>query len=384
MPQRAPFLNKLIKNLDRLDRESIQNYISDLAGENATFEEILQQLNEGVILVDPQGHLLFCNRQASIWLGINPKIAKKNRLQELIPDQELTGFLDSHLKKLKSKVVADVQILSPQEMSLRVFLTPLESKNHETLILLIPNDTENQSTGDDKIARIESLISLAAGIAHELGNPLNSIGIHLQLLKKDLEGLSDDKRKRLQKTLDVITNETDRLDQIIKNFLSATRKSPLRYKADDVNAILEEAVGFMKPELEKNKVKLKLRTEAKIPPFLMDRSRLYQVFMNLIKNAMEAMPKGGAISIQVSKRDNVAAIDFKDEGTGIVETDLPHIFEAYYTTKEEGSGLGLMTVYNAIREHGGRIEVASQVGKGTTFTLLLPIRLPKLQLPGGD
>jgi signal transduction histidine kinase len=96
---------------------------------------------------------------------------------------------------------------------------------------------------------------------------------------------------------------------------------------------------------------------------------------------MEAMPKGGKVWISVTHRENVALVTFKDQGNGIDEDDLPHIFEAYYTTKEEGSGLGLMTVFNVVHEHGGRIEVRSKTGQGSTFTLLFPIRKPKLQLP---
>lgn len=93
------------------------------------------------------------------------------------------------------------------------------------------------------------------------------------------------------------------------------------------------------------------------------------------------MPRGGKLTISTLKKEKAVILRFKDEGQGIPENDLPHIFEAYYTTKEEGSGLGLMTVFNTVREHGGRIEVTSQVGKGSAFTLLLPIREPQLQLP---
>ncbi len=167
----------------------------------------------------------------------------------------------------------------------------------------------------------------------------------------------------------------------MKNFLKATRKPPLRFRNEDLNAILSEALELMAPELEEKKIRVHFQPDPALPPFLMDRSRIYQIFSNLIKNAMEAMPRGGDLWISAAHKENAAIIRFKDTGSGINEKDLPHIFEAYYTTKEEGSGLGLMTVFSAVREHGGRIEVSSKPGKGTTFALLLPIRLAKLQLP---
>jgi signal transduction histidine kinase len=113
----------------------------------------------------------------------------------------------------------------------------------------------------------------------------------------------------------------------------------------------------------------------------MDRERLYQVFINLIINGMEAMPKGGNLRVGISHKDKVAVLTFKDEGVGITEENLAHIFEPYFTTKKEGSGLGLMTVLNAISDHGGKIEAFSKPKKGSTFVILLPIRAPKLQLP---
>lgn len=375
---RKPFIHKILGRLDKMDRQSVQNCLTDLVHENTAYSEIFDHLGEGVLLAASNGEIFYANRQASLWLGT--EIEERTPVTEAIQDKDLAQFIAGNLKGLKARSVGDISVLTPREMTLRVVLVPLETGKGSDALVLLSNITEEKNRLDDNMQRIEALASLAAGIAHEIGNPLNSISIHLELLKKDAQSLPDAKRKTVEKTLGVLSSETSRLDRIVRNFLKATRKPPLRFKNEDLNQILEDAVRFMAPELEKNKIKTSLKTDKTLPGFMMDRERLYQAFINLIKNAMEAMRKGGTLTITVSHGGKVAHLSFKDEGGGIHEKDLPHIFDAYYTTKEEGSGLGLMTVYNVVREHGGRIEVASKTGKGSVFTLHLPVRQPKLQL----
>ena len=378
---RKPFIHKLLNRLERVDRDSVQNYLTDLAHENSVYAEILDHLGEGVLLAARDGKLFYANRQASLWLGLESEKEGCVPVAAAIEDRELAQFISRHLKGLEERLVADVSLLVPREMTLRVILVPLETQTKEREILvLLSNISDEKNRTDENLSRMEALASLAAGIAHEIGNPLNSISIHLELLKKEAQSFVENKRKNVEKTLEVLSGETSRLDRIVRNFLKATRKPPLRFKNEDLNQILEDAVRFMAPELEKNKVKTILKLAKTLPSFMLDRERLYQAFINLIKNAMEAMPKGGRLTIAVTHHGKLVSLSFKDEGSGIQEADLPHIFDAYYTTKDEGSGLGLMTVYNVVREHGGRIEASSKAGKGSVFTLHLPIRQPKLQL----
>jgi signal transduction histidine kinase len=231
------------------------------------------------------------------------------------------------------------------------------------------------------LSRMESLVRLAGGIAHEIGNPLNAITIHLELLKKRLAGLPDSKRKEIADSLCDIQDETRRLDRIIRNFLKATRKPPLRFRLDDLNEVVSDALAFLKPELDVAKILVKFSKDKGLPEFLMDRERLYYAFMNLIKNALESMPRGGTLKIGLTHKQHCVIVTITDTGCGIAEKDLARIFDIYYTTKPEGSGLGLMMVFDAIAEHGGKIEVASKLNKGTGFKVLLPIREPQLQLP---
>ncbi len=381
MSEKTSFVRRLLKTLDRVDRQSIEKYLLDLADKNETYKTILDELNEGVLVVNDKGHIHYANQAASSLLGL--PIGGKLRLWEAVSDPEFGRFVKKHTEESSARIVKDLHLISPRELFIRVHFIPLDRSADEirTLIVLANvNEQKSREFDHERISRIESLISLAAGIAHEIGNPLNSISIHLQLLKKELKDVSEPKRKAMAKTLSVIHVEMERLDRVIKNFLRTTRKSPLRFRSEDLNELVGEAISFMDPELKASGIRLDFRPDRELRPFLIDRERLRQVFINLIKNAKEAMPNGGLLKIAVSHRENMAILIFQDTGAGIREKDIPHIFEAYFTTKAEGSGLGLLTVYNAVREHSGRIEVASKPGEGTTFTLVIPMRRPRLQI----
>jgi signal transduction histidine kinase len=281
-----------------------------------------------------------------------------------------------------TRSVHNLKILSPREMQLRLSIFTCSKEEKQNVVVLLSDITSRteQEFEAAMLTRMESLVRLAGGIAHEIGNPLNAITIHLELLKKRLAGLPDVKRRELADSLSDIQNETRRLDRIIRNFLKATRKPPLRFQLDDLNDVIADALSFLKPQLDISRIQVKFQRDENLPVFLLDRERLYYAFMNLIKNALEAMPQGGSLKIALTHKQHCAIATVTDTGSGIAEKDIPKIFDIYYTTKQEGAGLGLMMVYDAIAEHGGKIEVVSKQNRGTTFKILLPIREPQLQL----
>src|SRR3989338_586641 len=205
--------------------------------------------------------------------------------------------------------------------------------------------------------------------------------IHVNLLEKSIEKLPLTQKRKVNESLKVLKDETARLDRIIRNFLKATRRKPLRFELNQINELLAKTVDFLKPELKAAKIRVIEELDRQIQPFLLDPERIHQVFVNIIKNAVHAMPKGGTLRIQTEVKDKLCLIRFQDTGVGIPAETMSKIFDAYYTTREEGTGLGLMIVHQIIREHGGRIEVASKPNAGTAFTVILPIRKEKLGLP---
>lgn len=383
MGAKVEFFDRVLARIDRLDRESVQGYVCGLVRERKKLEELLDEINEGIVLLTLEGAVRFANRRAHLWLGFQRFLKDRSKIEELVEEPLVKDFIMECLKKPMDSAHVEVRVLTPREMYLRIHSIPFETEGETEILLKVENLTQDQRVMEEeaRLQRIEGLIRLAAGVAHEIGNPLNSIQIHLDLLKRETARLPRGKQLPIEKFLQVIASETRRLDQIVRSFLRATRQPPLRFRLDSLNEVLEEVVGFMRPEIQKQKVRVKLLLDKNLPRFLLDRDRLHEAFINLIKNGVEAMPQGGVLVISTSLKEKLCTVRFADEGAGIEERDLPHIFEAYYTTKPEGSGLGLTQVYQAVRDHGGRIDVKSEKEEGTVFTLLLPVRQERLSLP---
>jgi signal transduction histidine kinase len=383
LPAKVNFIDKVLSRISRLDRESIQGYVAGLVQGRKEIEEILDQVNEGLLLLHRDGIVKFANRRAFLWLGFQRFFKDRSRIEGLVEEPLLRRFILDHLKRPEEGASEEFEVLTPREMSLRVHWTPLDIGEERNILLRIENHTPERDRREEEAQtqRIEGMTRLAAGVAHEIGNPLNAIQIHIGLLENEIKKLPKTKQSMFNRLVQVIASETRRLDQIVRSFLRATRRPPLRFRVESLNEALEEAAEFLRPEMNKRKTRLTLNLDKNLPSFLLDRDRLYQAFLNLIKNAMEAMPRGGRLSITTHFREKLCTVQFGDEGEGIEEKDLPHIFEAYYTTKEEGSGLGLSQVYQTVREHGGHIDVRTQIGRGSVFTLTLPVRHERLYLP---
>lgn len=382
MSEKLDFVKRLKPRLPQIEKDSLYLKLLEASYENLQFEEICKNLEEGVIITDAKGCSVFINRKANDWLG-GISTASKQPLWNQVQDPSLAAFLKENILTSRSRTVYDLGILFPHQMQLRITVLPSEQGEPTSFFILLSDITlhTEQAFESAMLSRMESLVRLAGGIAHEIGNPLNTITIHLELLKKRLSGLPEEKRREIADSLSNIQEETRRLDRIIRNFLKATRRPPLRFRLDDLNGVVDDAVAFLRPQLDVAKVRVSFSKDKGLPAFLMDHERLYYAFINLIKNAQEAMPLGGSIKITLTHKQHCAIVTIRDTGCGIAEKDLSRIFDIYYTTKPEGSGLGLMLVYDAVTAHGGKLEVSSKLNKGTTFKILLPIREPQLQLP---
>lgn len=382
MPPKNPITQKIISRLDQIDRKVLESHLTDLAETAQTYRDLLEELPEGVLLLDGEGAISWMNSAARDISGLPlSALSRRKNWLDQVEDQALAAFLGRRLKSPPRKSTESLSIFRPRERFLRMTWIPLSSEEKAGTAVLMADHTQEHEKAFEKerLARLEDLMSLTAGIAHEIGNPLNALSIHIQLLKKEAR----DKKKdgNFDERLAVMESEIRRLDSIIKSFLKATRRTPLRLHQESLNLLLEEVIAVMRPEAEQSKVWIEFEGDKKIPDFLLDRGRLYQALMNLIKNGIESMPKGGRLHLRLTHKDRLAALRIEDQGNGIRDEDMPHIFQAFYTTKQQGTGLGLMSVAQAVSEHGGKIDVSTRLGKGTVFTIYLPIRTPKLQLP---
>jgi signal transduction histidine kinase len=256
--------------------------------------------------------------------------------------------------------------------------------------------------------RIQALTLLAASVAHEIGNPLNALHIHLQLMERELKKLKtdappaprsgvpwrrnargaapaadhahEDVARKLEQYLAVAKGEINRLDYIVTQFLHAIRPTLPQLKPASLNEVVEKTLELLRPELENRGLTVKTKLPGRLPFAPLDTTQMQQVLVNLIKNAMQAMTKGGTLTLQTGEGSEGVWLSVADTGGGIPQEQINRIFEPFFTTKKKGSGLGLMIVQRIIRAHGGRIELESLVGRGTTFRIWLPLheRKPRL------
>ena len=233
--------------------------------------------------------------------------------------------------------------------------------------------------------RVASIVLLAAGVAHELGNPLNSLTIHLQIVERKLRRLRGIDKKDtagLADSLRVCQDEVARLDGIITNFLQAIRPSPPDLADTRLTEVLAEVLDFQQGELSDRGIQIEVAGPAEPPVVLADRGQVKQVFFNVIKNAAEAMPPGGRLRITARADEQYLSLAFADTGSGIKPEDLARLFEPYHTTKPGGNGLGMMVVQRIMAAHGGQIAVESNPGEGTKGTLQFPLKHRRVRLLG--
>jgi signal transduction histidine kinase len=221
--------------------------------------------------------------------------------------------------------------------------------------------------------RLAELGTLTGGLAHEIKNPLSTVQLNLQLLEEDLDP-KDPAQQRVINRLRTVQREAGRLRETLDDFLRYAGKMELDKRPTDVNEVLEDLVDFFSPQAQLQRVQLRLRKwdggKLVVP---LDARLIKQAVLNLMINAMQAMSGGGELILSASRHDGEARIDVIDTGGGIPAESLPNIFKAYYSTKKGGTGLGLAISQRVAREHGGSLTVKSDVGKGTDFTLHLPL-----------
>lgn len=378
------FLERAMEKVPRMNEESIKGLLRVLADENERLDAVLDSMMDGIVVCDEDHIPILVNKAAERFLPMSHAELFDAPLWNSLRDDELAIFFDMALTGEES--IIDREFALDTKSGTRIMaisVTPLVRDKRISGTLIHIEETTEKRHKEARLRRAENLASLtnlAAGVAHEIKNPLGSISIHVQLMRK---ALGNDATPPIIRYLDIVTEEIDRLNKIVVDFLFAVRPMDIVPINDDINALLKELVEFMRIEIENAGIELLVEYDNPMPAVPFDRRYLKQALLNLVKNACAAMPAGGKLRLATSVHNEELSIIVADTGIGISEDRLGKIFEPYYTTKDYGTGLGLTLTYKIIKEHGGDIAVRSKKDVGSSFIISLPIPQKDLRLITG-
>lgn len=382
-------LDRLLGRLDHLDSAGLTTLVQRLARERGLLEAVLNTVQEGVLVIADSGAIEYGNAAAARLLGVSEGALAGEQLWRLLPGlrQTLEATLQ-HNGPRPEVVSRELEVSYPQRRFLRLHFVPFDREASDEggprrFTAILADITQEKTTTDERIEseKVNSILLLAGGVAHELGNPLNSLTIHLQLLGRKLKKLrSIDDGDSARESLRICQEEVDRLDGIISNFLEAIRPKPPDFGDVNPAEVLEEVLRFQGNELENRGISVDVQLPAEPLLILADRNQLKQVFFNLVKNAAEAMQPGGALRVRSKRDDESVYLLFGDTGSGIRQEDIAKLFEPYHTTKKDGHGLGMMIVHRIMRDHGGQIGIDSREGVGTVVTLQFPLKHKRVRM----
>ena len=388
------FYRRALSKLRKFTEEQCRELVVSAAGEISRLENVLDSLPSGILVCDEKHFLVLANKSARRLLPFSRLPARQPEsglLWELITEEHIADFfrrtLQSGDKVLEQEINIKMQGIAQGAAQganrlLSVSVLPLVEMRRITGSLVRIEDITEKRNKEIRLHRAENLASLtnlAAGVAHEIKNPLGAISIHLQLMRKSLvKGIGID--SLIDNYFNILNEEVDRLNRIVVDFLFAVRPMMLELREADINHLVADIAEFTRAELEQNGIRLFVEPEENLPPVLIDERRMKQVFFNLVKNAQDAMPSGGLLTIATLRSGSEVLINVCDTGIGMSDENLRKIFEPYYTTKENGTGLGLTLVYKIIKEHRGEISVDSREGEGSEFVISLPVSRKELRL----
>lgn len=368
------FLERAMDKVSRMNEESIRGLLRVLADENDRLETVLDSMLDGIVVCDDTHAPIMVNKSAERLIPLVQGELAETPLWDCLRDDELAAFFRDTLTG--EETVLDREFALEAKSGTRIVavsVTPLVKDRRIRGTLVHVEETTDKRKREARLRRAESLASLttlAAGVAHEIKNPLGSISIHVQLIRKSLKGREE---PALGRYLDIVNEEIDRLNRIVVDFLFAVRPMDITPINDDVNAIVAELAEFMRVEAEQAGVALELSCDRLVPLIPVDKRYMKQALLNLVKNALGAMPGGGTLRLSTELAGDEVRLTVVDTGTGIEEGKLGKIFEPYFTTKENGTGLGLTLAYKIVKEHGGDITVRSKPGQGSSFAIALPV-----------
>ena len=369
------FVERALEKFEKLDQEQVRTLLSDLAHDQDQLDALLDSLSEGLIVSDVDNRLVLLNKAAE---RLVPIVVKEERpVWESIADSSISRFIERTI--VGQETVSDREFTIDRGGITRILafsITPLVRDREITGTIVHIEDVSERRGREARLRRAESLASLttlAAGVAHEIKNPLQSIGIHMQLIQKALAVIDDNRAGTMNEYVDVVNEELERLNRIVVDFLFAVRPMNTELEDAELNPILQDLLEFVRFELEEADIEVRSELDTDLPLLRLDEKYIKQAVLNIVKNAISAMPHGGSLTVMTQKQGDEVVLRISDTGEGMSEEVLGKIFEPYFTTKDFGSGIGLTLVYKIVKEHMGEVSVVSREGKGSSFAIHFPI-----------
>ncbi|WP_404470123.1 PAS domain S-box protein [Sutcliffiella horikoshii] len=345
----------------------------DLRESEQKFRKIFNNAMDGILLWDNKCNIIDANPNASKILGLSKEELMNNSLHWYIQHDQL-GEIQSQWKECPESEELSGEVSLDGERGTQIIEYSAKKNVIEGLHMTIFRNITEKREMEDQLRKSDTLTvvgELAAGIAHEIRNPMTALKGFIQLLQNSM--IED----QYAMYFDVITSELKRIESIITEFLVLAKPQAISYQRKNATVIMKETLDLLSAQASLENVQFITSIEEGLPDIYCEPNQLKQVFINILKNAIEVMPKGGTVSVGLEKIEGEQVlISIRDEGTGIPEDKLKKLGEPFYTTKERGTGLGLMVSYKIVEEHNGTIEVSSELGKGTTFHIKLPIGSP--------
>lgn len=412
---KSSFLDKVLWRIGRLAPEGVQTVVQRLARERSFLETLFNTIEDGVMVADEQGRIVYVNQAVTRLLGLRAEDAEGQPVRRYLPDLDWKELSARDRAGGPQVVRHEFEVSYPRHRYLRLYAAPLDGEAAGSLgvALILHDATEARQKTFEAVEseRIQALTLLAASVAHEIGNPLNALHIHLQLMERELKKLrraaadlaaapgggarsrpsapavqagrdTGEIAGRLENYLSVAKGEITRLDYIVTQFLQAIRPTPPQKQLVSLNDLVRETMDLLRPEIENRGQSVEAHLARQLPNAALDPAQLKQVLVNLVKNAMQAMTRGGVLKVETGSGADGVWVSIADTGCGIPQDRLSRIFDPFFTTKKKGSGLGLMIVQRIVRDHGGLIKLESHLGQGTTFRVWLPLRERQPRLLG--
>ena len=385
MASQKPFYRKLASRLGKLDAEDLRAQFLNIENERGLLETVFQSIQEGVVVVSADGRLLYANAAAERIFGFDFAKTRGKPVARHIAGVDWEAAARRDADNWDKLSASEIEIFNPGRRVISVRTAPLGEPldDGSSGAVAILRDITSEREGEVALLeseRMNAVRVLAASLAHEIGNPLNALGIHLQMMEREQQSLPPDSdREQLSKDIAVARDEVARLDLIISKFLRALRPgAPVTVKSY-LLALTQDCVRIVRADIAERGIGIEIICDAPLPAVSVDPEQMKQVFFNIVKNALQAMRDGGRLEIRLSADDREASISFTDDGEGIASSDFARIFEPFQTGKQNGTGLGLPIVQRIVQDHGGRLEVSGKAGAGARFTVVIPLADKKMR-----